>query len=183
MAVMPQPAASLLIFRGQADARQVLMGKRPPDARFMPNSWVFPGGRVETEDYISVSDHAPNSPTQHHLKEHAHALCTAAIRETREETGLYICTNDGSPALAQLDYLARATTPQFSTIRFDTRFFIVDASHAQGELRSNGELLDLSWINIALPPKPIAGVTLFMIEEATRWLNSEPKPKVRSVYC
>ena len=32
--------------------------------------------------------------------------------------------------------------------RFNTRFFMVDARHAMGELRQGGELLDLRWVSL-----------------------------------
>ena len=53
-----------------------------------------------------------------------------------------------APALDALDYLFRAVTPPDNFRRFDTRFFIVDASFAYGKIEGSGELVDLQWIPI-----------------------------------
>ncbi|MBW2291861.1 MAG: NUDIX hydrolase, partial [Deltaproteobacteria bacterium] len=48
--VTPRDAASLLIVRERNGQSQVLMGKRPAKDRFMPDVFVFPGGRVDPDD-------------------------------------------------------------------------------------------------------------------------------------
>ena len=48
--VKPRDAASLLIVRKHRGEHQVLMGRRPAKDRFMPDVYVFPGGRVEPSD-------------------------------------------------------------------------------------------------------------------------------------
>jgi 8-oxo-dGTP pyrophosphatase MutT (NUDIX family) len=50
----PRPAASVVLLRRGGKHREraleVLLLKRSPEANFMPNVWVFPGGGVDAED-------------------------------------------------------------------------------------------------------------------------------------
>lgn len=144
--VVPKHAASLLVLRN-VDAPQVLMGMRGAGHKFMPNRLVFPGGRVDPEDHHAE----PATP----FPDHVHSLMSraadaaliravgiAAARELEEETGL---TLGLPPLLHGLDYLCRAITPDFSPVRFDARFLVVEASHVSGELAGSGELEDLRW--------------------------------------
>ncbi len=155
-AVRPRDAATLIIVRNDAAEPRILMGKRHAGHRFMPNLFVFPGGRVDPAD-CRVAPAEPLHPeverklmarmrgTASPLR--ARGLAMAAIRETFEETGFvigrpmdrpghsrsagwapYLATGH-RPDLAPLRYLARAITPPGGPKRFDTRFFVVDARH------------------------------------------------------
>lgn len=164
--VEPVDAATLILLRGD----QVLMGLRSKKHIFMPNVYVFPGGRTDEDDQQlrSARRLAPVNIERMGLSvgaERAEAIGLTAIRETYEETGLIVghradsvevnnagwknfYQNGFEPALDQLNYFARAITPVGSPRRFDARFFLADASIAKGELLSNGELLDLQWIDL-----------------------------------
>ncbi|MBV6657816.1 MAG: NUDIX hydrolase [Devosiaceae bacterium] len=106
---------------------RVLMGRRPPSARFMPNVTVFPGGAVERTDGSAAEDR--------HL--------AAAFRECREETGLVLDGPDAPPAV----FIARAVTPPAFTTRYDTLFFLqIWRSTPPSRTRSlDGELHDIRW--------------------------------------
>ena len=148
----PRDAATLVLARGRGRDAEVLLGRREPRDRFMPDVYVFPGGRVDPSDATqpAASELRPSvaarlarstaSPGR------ARALAVAAVRETFEETGLVLGHRDGGgirPALAALDFVARAITPADNPIRYHARFFLADGEALEGELRSNGELLDL----------------------------------------
>ncbi|HXA41149.1 MAG TPA: NUDIX hydrolase, partial [Phenylobacterium sp.] len=45
-AVRPKNAATVMIIRRDAAKPRVLMGKRHAGHSFMPDRWVFPGGRI-----------------------------------------------------------------------------------------------------------------------------------------
>ena len=45
-AARPRDAASLIVWRQSRTGTELLMGKRHPGHRFMPDVMVFPGGRV-----------------------------------------------------------------------------------------------------------------------------------------
>ena len=140
--VQPRHAATLLVYRHDGGHVSVLMGLRGAKHRFMPNRLVYPGGAVDLGDLTAPSA-TPLSPvTQRLLRKSAnerlvHGLGIAAARELHEETGLSL---GHPPRLDVLHYLARAVTPPSSPIRFNARFFAVDAVHVSGELGGDGEL-------------------------------------------
>lgn len=92
----PIPAATVVLVRSVRRQRQVLLLKRPADSVFAPDAWVFPGGRVDAEDY--GFDHAalavgpdPDEWARRLAIGSAHeaaAYVVAAIREAWEETGI-----------------------------------------------------------------------------------------------
>ena len=49
-AVRPKDAATLIIYRERGDTVEVLMGKRHRKHKFLPERYVFPGGRVDPHD-------------------------------------------------------------------------------------------------------------------------------------
>ena len=49
-AVRPRDAATLILVRNDGATPQVLMGQRHANHKFMPNKFVFPGGRVDPAD-------------------------------------------------------------------------------------------------------------------------------------
>jgi 8-oxo-dGTP pyrophosphatase MutT (NUDIX family) len=143
---MPRDAASLLVLCEAADGPAVLMGLRGAGHRFMPNRLVFPGGAVDAADHGAPCA-APLRPGAARLLagQPAAALAACAARELEEETGLSL---GSPPRLDALDYLCRAITPAASPIRFDARFFVVDAAAASGTLAGNGELEDIRFIGL-----------------------------------
>lgn len=162
----PKDAATLVIVRG---GDEVLMGVRNAKHAFMPNKYVFPGGRVDRADGQVTSPVDLKSDVAEKLERgctahRARAIGMAVVRETFEETGLILGRNVGTPqttrspnwrpfyetgfvpALDKIDYVARAITPPGRPRRFDARFFMVDAEHLVGDLDGNGELLNLTWV-------------------------------------
>lgn len=153
-AVPPRDSASLIIVDHSGKHPKMLMGKRHSAHKFMPNKFVFPGGRVDPSDR-KVNIAGPLDPiveervlrlVQRPSSMKARALALAAIRETLEETGLLIGEKDMGappeisgtpwaeftareiwPALDRLHFIARAITPPSLPKRFDTRFFLIDA--------------------------------------------------------
>ena len=199
-AVRPRDAATLIIVRRGGPVPRVLMGKRAASHRFMPNKFVFPGGKVDRGDgrIAPPMDLHPDvmtrlcrgcSPVR------ARALALAAIRETYEETGLVIgepdsptlktrsphwsafLRHDINPRLDVLHYVARAITPPYRTRRFDARFFMVDAQHIQGDIQErpagSGELLDLHWVELprAREMKALPAITRSVLGELGRRLQ------------
>jgi 8-oxo-dGTP pyrophosphatase MutT (NUDIX family) len=170
-AVRPRDAATILIWRKKGRVVQVLMGERHKAHKFMPQRYVFPGGRVDPHDarIRSASEMHPAVAAQLARTSRpgrARSIAIAAIRETFEETGLIIGGDDPlshrpppsgwdrffdagyAPALDRLEYIARAITPVFRPIRFDARFFMVEAKETIGDLQGSGELEHLDWIPI-----------------------------------
>ncbi len=146
----------------------MLMGMRGAGHRFMPNRLVFPGGAVDRADSTTKI----GSPLPAHVQAMlakaakprlAQALAVAAARELEEETGLTLGT---PPLLAGFDYLCRAITPPDSPVRFNARFFIVDAAAVSGTLAGSGELEGLRWygveealaLDLARPTRVVIGL-------------------------
>lgn len=102
--VNPQsiPAATVVVFRNNpaGGAPEVLMVTRARSMAFAGGAAVFPGGRVDPEDFAL----ARTLNTPHDEDEAAHRI--AAIRETLEETGLAIGVS--GPLDAQKARQARA---------------------------------------------------------------------------
>ena len=70
----------------------------------------------------------------------------AAARELEEECGLSL---GRPPALDGVDYLCRAVTPPGLPIRFNARFFVVDAARVEGVARDTRELLEVGFRSVA----------------------------------
>ena len=106
-----------------AGGLKVLVGRRHHRHVFMPNTYVFPGGRRDRADSrIGVAVDLDPIVAAKLLKRvpastpasRARALAVAALRETREETGLALAPPDGAthrPSLSALRFFARAITP------------------------------------------------------------------------
>lgn len=194
--IRPRDAASLVLIRNSASGAEVLMGRRQSTLAFMPNAYVFPGGKVAPGDSLIQPASSLKGDYVRHMAvggsdRRAHALAIAAVRETFEETGLLVgepgepgpaaapawaaFTRQGlAPALGRLEYLCRAITPTPSPIRFHARFFIADGDHASGALSGSGELVDLHWTLLSQAHRlPIADVTAFVLSEVQRLLAAK----------
>jgi 8-oxo-dGTP pyrophosphatase MutT (NUDIX family) len=139
------------------------MGQRHGSHAFMPNKYVFPGGRVDAADSrVKPSrdlDEAVLAKLMTRMgsresQARARAFGIAAVRETLEETGLLYGRSDAANAsdLSGLVFFARAITPPGRTRRFDSRFFVADAAHI-GNLDhplhvGSGELLTPTWFTL-----------------------------------
>jgi len=141
----------------------------------MPSVYVFPGGRVDRLDWAAPSKSELPARELERIglratPPRARALGVTALRETWEETGLVFGDVHGEclhPSLDVLEYVGRAITPVSSPIRYHARFFMARASDARGELKSNGELIDLRWVPLPEANElPIIDVTGFMLDEA-----------------
>lgn len=178
--VRPRHAASLVLVRKQGERHTVLMGRRAKQHRFLPNVYVFPGGRVDRADQSARILNPLQANVARKLESPgrnlSQAIAMAAARETWEETGLIIGDikeNNLVPDLSRFDYLARAITPPQSPIRFNTRFLVIDAEHVTGKLGGSGELLDLHWVDIQEAFKlPLVDVTEFVLEEVDCYVKA-----------
>ena len=182
--VRPRDAASLILLRGKPDRVEVLVGRRPLAARFMPGVYVFPGGAIDPPDARSWSVERGTAALPPRLVRAARA----ALRETWEEVGVLVGRAADAPLadgpdavpvtrayrerglIATLDgltYVGRAITPPRSSRRFNTRFFLGGGELVQGEPKASAELEDAGWRR--LDPDLIEGfrdVTRFMLTRA-----------------
>ncbi len=179
-AVRPRHAASLIVYRGIGDDLSMLMGMRGAKHRFMPNRLVFPGGAVDRADLDTPSASGLSPQTERLLRKNAnarlaHGLGIAAARELHEETGLSL---GAPPQLDVLHLLARAVTPPPGPIRFNARFFAVDARHVTGTLAGDGELEGLRFyamhealsLDLAMPTRRV-------LERLRLWLAMDEEER------
>jgi 8-oxo-dGTP pyrophosphatase MutT (NUDIX family) len=204
-AVRPKSAATVMIIRRDGPKPRVLMGKRHGGHSFMPDRWVFPGGRIERADYRApfASDLNPDAAAvfDAYLKAgKGRALALAAVRETFEEAGLLLARSAPSRPVAgpwrpfveqgaladleALDVVARAITPPMVGKRFDTWFLVADAERLLSLERQPdcGELTEIAWVDFdEAQALPLPSVTRVMIKESVERMKdpSRPKPFLR----
>jgi 8-oxo-dGTP pyrophosphatase MutT (NUDIX family) len=114
---VPRLAASIIVLRGGADALDVLLVRRTPEARFMGGVWVFPGGAVD-----------PGEDAE-----------SAAVRELQEEAGVTLADP------SDLVRFSQWITPAEVKIRFDTHFFLAPAPDGVEPAVDGSECVDLGW--------------------------------------
>ena len=197
----PRDAATLILVRRDQSKPRVLMGKRSGRHDFMPDKYVFPGGRVDPQDGRAVcySDLNPvqEQRLRYQSKRVPRAFALTAIRETFEETGLLIGREaemparapagwqalydmDIAPCLQNLTFIGRAVTPPYRPKRFDARFFMAEAEEVLIDDRpplDGAELHDLQWVTIADAMElDLPNVTRFMLGEIDERLTKSVDP-------
>jgi 8-oxo-dGTP pyrophosphatase MutT (NUDIX family) len=206
--VRPVDAAGLVLIRDSERGLEVLVGRRHSRVPFLPDIYVFPGGRVDDGDSIASGFPEPLHPAvtadlQAASRRPGAAFARTAIRETFEETGLLVGTEAAgsggpapvwqafadrgrAPSFGSLDFICRAITPTYSERRYNTRFFLTDGQLAHGELAGSGELLDLGWRTLdELRPLGLVDVTQFVLREALRrWREKlQPGQEPSRLFC
>ncbi|MGI9289600.1 MAG: NUDIX hydrolase [Pseudomonadales bacterium] len=119
--VIPAPAATVVLIRDGATGLEALLLRRNAALKFAGGSWVFPGGRIDPQDYDKT---APDNV--------ALAARNASVREAQEETGLLINATD-------LLYFSHWTTPPIMPKRFATWFFIARVDVDAPEVEVDGD--------------------------------------------
>lgn len=160
----PRDAASLLLIDRSQPTPRVLVGKRGKKHAFMPDLYVFPGGRRDPGDNKTEFAWPLREEVEGKLLERtssrfnpnaARGLAVAAAREMLEEAHLSLTPDEyaGSlrPDVSNFRFLARAITPPGMPRRYDTRFFacFTDETCADlSALKDSDELHDLNWLEI-----------------------------------
>lgn len=199
-AVRPKNAATVMIIRRDAKKPRVLMGRRHGGHSFMPDRWVFPGGRIDRADYRApfASDLRTDVAElfgRYLPPARGRALALAAVRETWEEAGLLLAKPGQARAsgpwkdfvaqgmladLDAMDVVARAITPPSVGKRFDTWFLTADAERLSSLDRQAdcGELDEIAWVDFdEAMALPLPAVTRMMIKEAVARMEDPGRPK------
>lgn len=173
--IKPKPAATLIITKIKNKKVFVLMGKRPSKARFAPGMWVFPGGKLDKSDLTTPKNYIINNKIIKNLNllkakpPLGKGLIHTAIRETEEETNLKLKSNN----IKNMWVLGRAITPLTRPMRFDTKFFVAPSDCFIGNLKGNGELAKLEYVEICKALKfPMFDVTEFILQEISERINN-----------
>jgi 8-oxo-dGTP pyrophosphatase MutT (NUDIX family) len=178
----PRPAATVMLLRDGTDGMEIFMVVRHQKSDVHAGALVFPGGRVDPEDYDLADDPAV-FPARGDLDARMAALRVAAVRETFEECGVLLARAHGEQAVVSaarlreieaahrapmmrgertfgailaaenlvlaaesMVYFANWITPERSTKRFDTHFFLAAAPPDQVALHDGHEAVDSVWI-------------------------------------
>ena len=130
--IEPVPAATVVLIRENTRQQEleVLLVQRNSRLVFHGGHWVFPGGRLDDEDFGDDESRRLEYP----------AALRAAVRETREEAGIEICED-------QLIHTAHWTTPPKLPRRFCTWFFLCPLHEAVEVSVDNDEILDFRWLS------------------------------------
>lgn len=205
----PRDAASIVLIDNSGKLPRLLVGKRHPDQVFLPNKFVFPGGRVDASDSrVKAGDELAELERDKLLLEmkgrpaasRARGLAMAAIRELFEETGLILGQRHGGdvrtaakgwqdflaegyqPKPSALKFFARAITPPRRPRRYDTRFFVAMAKEiAEQVLDGDGELSHLNWLTFNEARScDLHVMTRTILDELEDLLDARARPKRRT---
>ncbi len=130
------PAATVVIVRDSVEPErrgiEVLMLRRNSKLDFAGGMWVFPGGRVDQDDWVGLEP-----------DDHEGAARAAAVREAQEEAGVVLGAGD-------LVWFSHWTPPVISPKRFGTYFFVTRAPEGDLEITiDGGEIHDHDWFRPA----------------------------------
>ena len=169
------PASTMIILDDRPDLK-VLMLLRNNFSAFVAGHSIFPGGAVDEDDKNPVwgafSEGLSDKEAKDRLKvENAKAFWIAAIRETIEEAGMVVGTNDISVVqdrelldegkvsfselivkrklsldLKALKPVSRWVTPIGGPRRYDTYFFVASLSNSVKASADGKEAVEAFWI-------------------------------------
>jgi len=147
--IEPVPAATVVVIREIANKTdlEVLLLRRNSKLVFHGGHWVFPGGRVDANDFETDDQTLEYRAAQR-----------AAVRETREEAGIDL-------EIDNLIHTAHWTTPPKLPRRFCTWFFLYPLLEEVEVEVDNDEILEHRWIT---PRKALADA------EAEHWVLPRP---------
>jgi 8-oxo-dGTP pyrophosphatase MutT (NUDIX family) len=119
------PAATVVVLRDGEAGLEVLLGRRSSKLAFHGGAWVFPGGRIDPEDYAGAPDDLDAAARR------------AAAREATEEAGVVVDPD-------ALVHLSNWTTPDIAPKRFATWFFAGPVTGGNA-VADGGETEKLQW--------------------------------------
>jgi 8-oxo-dGTP pyrophosphatase MutT (NUDIX family) len=151
------PAATVILLRDATPSPEVLMLERHSSSEFLPDMYVFPGGRVEEQDGALAGRLSGVDPEELRVRlpqlerESALAFYVAAIRETFEESGIVLARARGDDALVSPERATelsrhRLEVQKMVPRRFDTLFFTAVAPKGQLAGHDGVEATDHVWI-------------------------------------
>jgi 8-oxo-dGTP pyrophosphatase MutT (NUDIX family) len=176
MTVQTRYASTIVILRPAAERFEVFMVQRHRASGFLPDAWVFPGGRVDAGDALEDVASVHGGETVAGLlgiePRLAYSHMVAGVRETFEEAGIWLGEGgipeaeryplasredsttlldlleryDATIELDDLYYWSWWVTPKFEKKRYDTRFFLAVVDDKDGS-HDNTETVDSGWFS------------------------------------
>ncbi len=143
-------AASVIAAREGEGGIEVLVLERGASNRFLPGYLAFPGGSTDAADAV-LAERWFGSADE--------AARACAVRELLEEVGLALTAtglgeangrslesiSDSPPRAEQLVEVAHWVAPVEVPVRFDARYFAIDAPRGLGVVPDGGETSDAWW--------------------------------------
>ena len=155
------PAATAILVRQVGKCPEVLLLRRSETLKHMPGIWVFPGGKVESDDGG---------------EDELHKARTAACRELEEEAGISLTPDNLTP-------FSHWLTPTVVKRRFATWFFLAQVTETVVVQVDDREIVDFQWWSPgeaiaahqrgALPLTPPTLVSLHDIEQLAHCASLE----------
>jgi 8-oxo-dGTP pyrophosphatase MutT (NUDIX family) len=125
MTIVPiKPAATVVLVRDTDAGIETLLLRRNKQVKFAGGAWVFPGGKVESDEDEKFDEQE--------------AAKHAAVRECFEEAGLAVDINELLP-------FAHWTTPENMSKRFATWFFVARAANDVDVEIDGSEIHEYQW--------------------------------------
>lgn len=158
------PAATVVPLRDGPDGLETLMLRRNANLTFAGGAWVWPGGRIDPDDY-----------DLDHPDDLERAARRAAVREAAEEADLLVDADD-------FVWFSHWTPPAVAPKRFITWFFAVAAPSEGGSTVTvdMGEIHEHRWIRpidaMAMRDKgeiDLTPPTWITLEHLARYTNVE----------
>jgi 8-oxo-dGTP pyrophosphatase MutT (NUDIX family) len=145
-------AASVIVARRARAGFEVLVLERSGRSRFLPGYVAFPGGSVDDDDAALAASWFGAS---------AEAARACAVRELIEEVGLAVTADgvrvvdrrtldpvrDAPPATDRLPEIAHWIAPEDVPVRFDARYFALEAPDGLDVVADGAETTDAWWIS------------------------------------
>jgi 8-oxo-dGTP pyrophosphatase MutT (NUDIX family) len=147
----PRLAATVIVARAEEGAPEILALRRAERSRFAPGFVVFPGGVIETGDadlagrLFGDRGEEARACALRELYEEAGLLLTAAGLIARPPDGPVETLAFEPPAPAALVEVSRWVAPEFLEVRFDARFFAVEAPAGLGPVPDDVEIAEAMW--------------------------------------
>jgi 8-oxo-dGTP pyrophosphatase MutT (NUDIX family) len=126
--VIPAPAATVILLRDSSHGPEVLMLARHARSEFLPDAYVFPGGRVEDADHDLAERVAGLSRSEASARlttvpaDQALGFFVAGVRETYEESGILLARRRGSADLLDASSAAALARHRLDVQRGDASF-------------------------------------------------------------
>ncbi|MDH4146971.1 MAG: NUDIX domain-containing protein [Acidimicrobiia bacterium] len=125
-----KPAATVILVRDGREGVEALLLRRDEGLAFHGGSWVFPGGRLDPEDFERAGS-----------EDEVAAARFAAAREAKEEADLDLTPDEMVP-------FSHWTTPKGRNRRFSTSFFVGLAPAGEVTV-DDGEIRAFGWLTAA----------------------------------
>ena len=152
MAQVIRKAASVIAARQASEGFEVLVLERASTSRFLPNYVAFPGGSIDGADaalaerWFGTSEEAARACAVRELVEEVGlALTSGGLEEAHDRSFERVASRP--PGREHLPEVAHWIAPPEVPVRFDARYFAVDAPADLAVVPDGTETADAWWVS------------------------------------